>query len=83
MLENSFFANETATVKIQAQKKKKRIEPLYERAKDVDCVHGVPEQASTFYKLVGELWDLNDKLSFQQPAPLSIVEVVTAKHIFK
>ena len=83
MLENSFFANETATVKIQAQKKKKRIEPLYERAKDVDCVYGVPEQASQFYKLVGELWDLNDKLSFQQPTALSIVEVVTAKHIFK
>lgn len=46
MLENSFFANETATVKIQAQKKKKRIEPLYERAKEIDCVYGVPEQAS-------------------------------------
>ena len=35
MLKNSFFANETATVKIQARQKKKRIEPIYERALDL------------------------------------------------
>ena len=35
MLKNSFFANETATVKIQARQKKKKIEPIYEKSQDV------------------------------------------------
>ncbi len=83
MLENSFFANETATVKIQAKKKKVRLEPLLDRSKEIDCVFGVPDQVKTFYSLVGELWNLNDTLNFPQPLQLSIVEVVTAKHIFK
>ena len=43
MLENSFFANETATVKIQAKKKKVRLEPLLDRSKEIDCVFGVPD----------------------------------------
>ena len=33
--------------------------------------------------MIGKLWDLNDALNFQPPQPLQIVEVVTAKHIFK
>ena len=40
MLKNSFFANETATVKIQARQKKKRIEPIYEKACIVECPFG-------------------------------------------
>ena len=35
MLKNSFFANESATVKIQARQKKKKIEPIYEKAMDL------------------------------------------------
>ena len=45
MLENSFFANENASIKINAQKKKRRIEPILEHASQIDCVHGVSEQA--------------------------------------
>jgi len=47
-------------------------------------VHGVPEQADVFFKLIDELWDVNAKLNQKfAPVPMQIIEVTTAKHILK
>ena len=61
MLKNSFFANETATVKIQARQKKKRIDPIYERALDVQCPHGCQtEEIQELFQMIDLLWDANE-----------------------
>jgi hypothetical protein len=43
LLQNSFFANEDMKIKLQVMKSKKKIEPQYEKAKAINCIHGVPE----------------------------------------
>ena len=43
MLQSSFFANEDMSIKLQNIKQRKLIEPLYEKTKTINCVHGVPE----------------------------------------
>lgn len=84
MLKNSFFANESATVKIQARQKKKKIEPIYEKAMDLQCPKGCEDQISELYNLIDLLWDANEEIaSGQLPIPLTIVQVVTEKHLFK
>jgi hypothetical protein len=45
MLQASFFADENVTVKLQNMKQKKQIEPLFEKTKTINCIHGVPEEA--------------------------------------
>ena len=84
LLKNSFFANETATVKIQARQKKKRIEPVIERTNDLQCVYGAQDQIKVLYDLIDKLWDANEELAGKTiPMPLQIVQVVTEKHLFK
>lgn len=84
MLKNSFFANETATVKIQARQKKKKIEPIFERSNDVQCVYGAQQEIKSLYDLIDLLWDANDEIAGgNTPIPLSLVQVVTEKHLFK
>ena len=50
LLKNSFFANETATVKIQARQKAKRTEPLMARANDLQCIYGAQDQIQVLYR---------------------------------
>lgn len=84
LLENSFFANENQTVKLQNLRTQKKIEPLYERSKDIECVFGVPEEIQNLYKLIDELWEVNWKLNhLRPPEELSIVEVTGQKHVLK
>jgi len=71
-------------IKLQSMKQKKKVEPIFEKTKDINCIHGVPEQVKTMFDLVDELWIANSKLNYNQaPALLQIVEVTTAKHILK
>jgi len=64
MLKNSFFANETATVKIQARQKKKRIEPIYEKACIVECPFGCQKDDVTeLFQMIDLLWDANEHIS--------------------
>lgn len=42
LLQNSFFANEDTAAKLSQIRLKKKLEPLYERAKEIQCVYGVP-----------------------------------------
>ena len=84
LLKNSFFANETATVKIQARQKAKRTEPLMARANDLQCIYGAQDQIQLLYNLIDKLWDANEEFNGKNtPMPLSIVQVVTEKHLFK
>lgn len=72
------------SVKLQNMKYKKQIEPLYEKTKTINCIHGVPDQAQVFFNLIDKLWDANSKLNSKlAPVPMQIVEVTTAKHILK
>ena len=43
MLQASFFADEDMSIKLQNMKQKKQIEPLFEKTKTINCIHGVPE----------------------------------------
>ena len=83
ILKNSFFANETATVKIKAKQELKRLEPAYNKAKEIECAYGVSEQINELYEMIENLWDQNEIL-FKDYLfePLCIVQVVTGKHVF-
>ena len=84
LLKHSFFANETATVKIQARQKKKRADPIIERSNDLQCVYGAQDQIKVLYDMIDKLWDANEEIAGKTiPMPLSIVQVVTEKHLFK
>ena len=84
MLQNSFFANEDMSVKLQNVKYKKQIEPIYEKTKQIHCIHGVPEEINKVFNLIDKLWDTNYKLMGKlAPVPMQIVEVTTAKYILK
>jgi superfamily II RNA helicase len=43
MLQSSFFANEDMSIKLQNIKQRKHIEPLFEKTKQINCIHGVPD----------------------------------------
>jgi len=45
-------------------KQKKKVEPIFEKSKDIHCIHGVPEQVKTMFDLVDELWVVNNKLNY-------------------
>ena len=83
ILKNSFFANETATVKIKAKQELKRLEPAFNKAKEIECTYGVSEQINELYEMIENLWDQNEIL-FKDYLfePLCIVQVVTGKHVF-
>ena len=50
----------------------------------MQCVYGAQDQIKELYNLIDLLWDANDEISgASQPIPLSIVQVVTEKHMFK
>ena len=84
LLQQSFLANENTTVKLNAIKEQKHLTALAERSKQIACVYGVPGDASRMYKLITEMWETCYKLNINfKPEVLSIVEVLTAKHIFK
>jgi len=84
LLQNSFFAHEDTTVKITYLREKKQLEPKYNKAKDISCVYGVPDQAFTLHGHLNELWNVTSQLNIGiVPDVLQIVEVVTAKHLLK
>ena len=57
---------------------------MYERAKDIECIHSVPEEIGKLYNLIDELWEVNYKLNeTRAPLELSVVEATTAKHVLK
>jgi hypothetical protein len=57
---------------------------LYERTKNIECIHSVPEQIGVLYNLIDDLWKINWKLNeYRPPQELSLVEATTAKHVLK
>jgi hypothetical protein len=46
-----------------------QIEPLFEKTKSINCIHGVPEQAMKVFNLIDQLWDINAKIN-QTLAPV-------------
>lgn len=84
LLENSFFANANQNLKLQNIKMQRKIEPLYEKSKDIECVHSVPDQIGVLYDEIDNLWDVNWKLNeTRPPEELQIVQATTAKHVLK
>lgn len=60
------------------------MEPLYERTKNIECIHSVPDEIGVLYNLIDDLWDVNFLLNeTRPPQELSIIEATTAKHVMK
>jgi hypothetical protein len=60
------------------------MEPMFEKTKQINCIHGTPEEVNKIFDLIDKLWDVNYKLNSRLlPVPLQIVEVTSAKHILK
>lgn len=84
LLENSFFANNNQQIKLQKIRDQRKIEPLYERSKDIECIHSVPDEIGKLYSLIDDLWDVNWKLNeIRPPLELTVVEATTAKHVLQ
>lgn len=71
MLQSSFFANEDMSIKLQNIKQKKQVEPMFEKTKNINCIHGVPEEAQKVFDLIDQLWDVNSKLN-HKVAPVAL-----------
>ena len=47
-------------------------------------MYGAQDQIKVLYDLIDKLWDANEEIAGKSiPQPLSIVQVVTEKHLFK
>jgi hypothetical protein len=69
---------------LQNIKLQRQMEPLYERTKNIECIHSVPDEIGVLYNLIDDLWDVNFLLNeTRPPQELSIIEATTAKHVMK